>query len=66
MVHIKDYLRKGDDLISVAAGEGEMEYGEILKFLKERKPYIHVTLENTVNENAVSAREKIEGIYRSL
>jgi len=66
MVHLKDYVRGEKDLISVAAGEGEMDYREILRFLKEWKPYIQATLENTVNENAVSSREKIERLWQEI
>lgn len=63
MIHIKDFLIKDGELVSVAAGLGEMDYTEILRFIKERKPYIHVTLENTLPENAVSAREYIQGLW---
>jgi len=63
MVHLKDFIRGEKDLISVAAGEGEMDYREILTFLKRYKPYIQATLENTVNENAVKSRELIERLY---
>ncbi len=66
MVHIKDFVRENGKLISVGAGNGEMAYTEILRFLKARKPYIHATLENTTNENAVAARELIEGIYAQI
>ena len=63
MVHLKDYVRGERDLVSVAAGEGEMDYREIMKFLREDKPFIQTTLENTVNENAVKARQLIERLY---
>ncbi len=66
MVHIKDFVRDGGKLRSVAAGTGEMDYREILRFLKARKPYIQATLENTCNENAVRSRELIEEIYASV
>ncbi|MBO6158520.1 MAG: sugar phosphate isomerase/epimerase [Firmicutes bacterium] len=66
MVHLKDYIRKPDQLISVAAGTGEMDYREILRFLKARKPYIQATLENTTNENAVSSRRLLEQIYQAV
>lgn len=66
MVHLKDFVRGEKDLISVAAGTGEMDYREILKFLKEYKPCIQATLENTVNENAVQSRELIERIYSEV
>ncbi len=59
VVHIKDYVVKDGKLESVAAGNGQMDYTAIMKFIKERKPYIHTTLENTVPENAVQAKEHI-------
>lgn len=63
MVHIKDFVVKDDSLVSVAAGTGEMDYAKIIEFIKKRKPYVHVTLENTVPENAVQAREYIQGLW---
>ena len=66
MVHIKDFVRKDGKLVSVAAGTGEMDYTNILRWLKARKPYIQVSLENTSNDNAVAARELIERVYNGL
>lgn len=65
MVHLKDYVREGERLKSVAAGNGEMNYTDILRFLKARKPYIQATLENTCNDNAVASRRLIEELYAS-
>ena len=66
MVHLKDFVREEGKLKSVAAGTGEMDYTEILRFLKARKPYIQATLENTCNANAVASRELIERVYASV
>lgn len=66
MVHIKDFRRENGKLVSVAAGTGEMDYTEILRFLKARKPYIQATLENTSNDNAVASRELIQRLYNAL
>ena len=66
MVHIKDFVVKDGKLDSVAAGTGNMDYTQILKFIKEQKPYVHVTLENTVPENAVKSRQYIQGIWDEL
>ena len=63
MVHLKDFVPENGDLKSIAAGTGEMDYREILRFLKARKPYIQATLENTSNENAVTSREYIQHLY---
>ena len=66
MVHIKDFVRKDGKLVSVAAGTGEMDYTNILRWLKAHKPYIQVSLENTCNDNAVAARELIERVYNEI
>lgn len=66
VVHLKDFVREGDELRSIAAGTGEMDYGQILRFMKERKPYIHATLENTTNGNAVQSREFLQRLYDGL
>ncbi len=63
MVHIKDFVVKDGELVSVAAGTGEMDYTQIIRFIRERKPHIHVTLENTVPENAVQSRKFIQGLW---
>ncbi len=63
VIHIKDFIVKGNELISVAAGTGMMDYSQIMSFMKREKPYIHVSLENTTPENAVAAREFIEEQY---
>lgn len=63
MVHIKDFVVKDGKLESVAAGTGEMDYTQIIRFIKSQKPYIHVTLENTVPENAVEARKYIQKLW---
>lgn len=66
VVHIKDFIVENGELKSVAAGTGEMDYGRIVRFIKERKPYIHVTLENTVPENAVQSRKLIQGLWDAI
>ena len=66
VVHLKDCVPDGDDLKSIAAGTGVMDYREILKFIKARKPYIHTTLENTVDENAVRSRVFLQELYDSI
>ena len=66
MVHIKDFVRKDGQLVSVAAGTGEMDYTSILRYLKARKPFIQVSLENTCNDNAVGSKNLIERIYSEI
>ena len=66
VVHLKDFVRRDGKLISVAAGTGEMQYENILRFVKERKPFIQATLENTNNDNAVQAKEHIQRVYQRV
>ena len=66
VIHLKDFVRDGDELRAVAAGTGEMDYTGILRFMKDQKPYIQATLENTNNDNAVAAREFLERLYQEL
>lgn len=63
VVHLKDFVREGEELRAVAAGLGEMDYAPILRFLKARKPYIQATLENTSNDNAVQSRQFLQRLY---
>lgn len=64
VVHLKDFQRGADGkLISVACGQGEMDYTDILRFIKTRKPHIHATLENTRPDNAVATRAFIQRQY---
>lgn len=63
MIHIKDYVVEDGKLISVGAGLGKMDYTAVIKFIKERKPYIHVTLENTTPENNIQCKNHILKLY---
>ena len=65
MVHFKDFIRvnEGYGLKTVGAGTGEMDYTEIMKFIKREKPFIYGTLENTTPENAEYCGKKMREIY---
>ena len=56
VVHCKDYVVEGDELKSIAAGTGGLNYPLLLKKIKQYKPYVHCTLENTVPENESAHR----------
>ena len=66
VVHLKDFVVEDGKLVSVGCGKGEMNYEQILSFIKNRKPYIHATLENTTPETAVFSKEHILNIYSSI
>lgn len=63
VVHIKDFVVGENDLTSVAAGDGEMDYTKIISFIKKEKPFIHVSLENTNPSNAERSRMLIQSIW---
>ena len=58
VLHMKDYDAIAPDggLHACAAGSGLMRYDEIFRFAREKKPFIHMTLEDTRPENAERAR----------
>lgn len=63
MVHIKDFRVENGKLVSVGAGLGEMDYTAIMKFIREKKPFMHVTLENTTPEDNVQCKNHILKLY---
>lgn len=66
MVHLKDFRIEDGKMISVGCGLGEMDYTDILKFMKERKPFIHATLEDTKPENNRQVKEFILQKYAEV
>ena len=66
VVHLKDYIPTGDGLKNAAPGTGEMDYTQVLRFIKARKPCIQATLEETGNDNAIACRELLQRIYDAL
>lgn len=66
VLHIKDFKTGSNGLVQLAAGDGIMEYEEILRFVKTRKPFVHCTLEETVPENAQKAAAYIRNIYENI
>lgn len=66
MVHLKDFRVEGGKMISLGCGQGVMDYTEILRFMKTRKPFIHATLEDTKPENNQQAKEFILRRYEEI
>lgn len=66
MIHLKDFVVREGKLVSVAAGTGNMDYTRILRFMKEQKPFIQATLENTDNMTAVPSRKMLQELYDRL
>ena len=63
-----DNLAQQDEIIEKAFDLllKDIAYRLLLKKIKEHKPYVHCTLENTVPENAVATREFMERTYASV
>ena len=63
VMHIKDYDIRDGHLVSMGAGLGRMDYTSQVRFIKEHKPFMHVTLEDTVPENNESCRIFFQKLY---
>ena len=66
VVHLKDCAMRDGKLLSMGCGQGEMNYGPVLKFMKEHKPFIHATLEDTKPENNQRAKHYITRLYQEV
>ncbi len=66
VIHAKDFVIEGENIQSVAAGKGLFQYQPLMKQIKEKKPFIHVTLEDTTPENVQEAKGYLEGIYAAV
>ncbi len=63
---MKDFEVDGDELKSIPAGMGGLNYELLLSKIKEHKPFIQCTLENTKPENAVKTREFVQDLYEKV
>ncbi len=68
MIHLKDYRvvpQEGGEpsMPCMACGLGEMDYRAVLRYAREKKPGIHMTMENTRPDDAQAAREYICRVY---
>ena len=66
VIHLKDYRTETGPRTCMAPGLGDMDYREILRFAREKKPFIQATLENTKPDNAKQAREFLRQMEESL
>jgi len=66
VVHLKDFRVEDGKMLAMGCGLGEMDYTAVLKFIKERKPFIHATLENTTPEDNKQVRDFIWEKYREV
>lgn len=67
VVHMKDYLppaTAGGPYRACACGLGGMDYTRVLRFVRDVKPYMQITLENTTPDNAEKTRLFLEGYLK--
>lgn len=63
VVHLKDFVVRDGRMVMLGCGRGEMDFDPILKFIKNRKPFIHATLEETTPENSLQVKSYMERKY---
>jgi len=66
IVHIKDYVIEDGKCKSVPVGFGQMDYKNLISYIKKEKPFVQCTLEETTPDNAVWCREHVEKIYKEV
>lgn len=66
-VHLKDYRHTPDGkeliTIGVGAGLGEMDYSQVMGYLKKNKPHIFATLEDSTPSDAAASAEAMQKAY---
>jgi L-ribulose-5-phosphate 3-epimerase len=61
VVHAKDFVVAGGALRAVRSGQGKLDYAPIVRFLKERKPFIDVLLEGASEDTVEECARYIDG-----
>lgn len=65
-MHLKDFVVENGEIKSVVSGQGMLNYPLLMKYIKERKPYIHCLLEDTKPENALQTKKFVEDAYAAV
>jgi sugar phosphate isomerase/epimerase len=66
IVHAKDFVRDGETLRTVPAGQGELDYDDVLRWLDANGRDIPVLLEETGADAVAGCRAHLEQRLRSL
>ncbi len=68
VMHIKDFIVKDNQIVSrpVVVGEGELNLAHLLRLAKAKKPFIHMTLEDSIPDNALISKSYIEKVYEEV
>lgn len=65
-IHVKDFKIEDNIIRSVTSGQGDFNSPLLFKLIKEKKPYIHVLMEDTSPSNVFQAKGYLESIYQSV
>jgi L-ribulose-5-phosphate 3-epimerase len=65
IVHAKDFVIKNGTIVTTAPGKGELNYELLLKFIKERKPFINILLEDIKEMDMEESMRFIRNIYNN-
>ncbi len=63
IIHLKDFDVEDGKIVSRQIGEGIFKFDVLMKLIKERKPFIQATLEETTPETAMRSKAYVEAIY---
>jgi L-ribulose-5-phosphate 3-epimerase len=62
-IHVKDFKMVGDTFKPLPSGQGDFNYELLFKLIKEKKPYIHILMEDTTPANVFQAIGYLKNIY---
>lgn len=65
-VHLKDLVLRNGELEFMGCGRGGMDFDPILRFMKEKKPFVHALLEETRPENCQQVKSFIQRKYAQV
>lgn len=65
VIHLKDYVVKDIEIVSrpLTLGDGKLNIPYLMGLVKQKKPWIHVLLEDSVPDNAQASREYAAKCY---
>jgi L-ribulose-5-phosphate 3-epimerase len=63
ILHAKDFIVEGGSLRSVLAGQGGLNYGLLMDFIKVRKPDINILMEDTQPETVETGVRFLRGYF---
>lgn len=65
IIHMKDYVVRDGEIISrpVTLGEGRFDIPHLLKLIKQKKPFINISLEDSIPENVQQSRAYVMKCY---